>query len=412
LKKSDSLINIIYIDNGLYSNDEHFPLTIPSNTKLIGKNMNSVIVDANYKSRVIVVENSNNVIIQNITITKGQYFDSLVINKENPRVVRPENAYGQGLYCNKSVVSIDSVFITNNGNPDDWVCNSFGIGCYFKNSIIKIRNSDISSNYIKTDNYNGGGIYVDSSELCLYNVKIHNHISPKKNVWFYGSNGGGFYGNSSNIIMEKTKIYNNYCENIGSAIVAYNCKLKLNQCEIFQNHIVADYHFSGSLCYFAHATNCSVSNSIIHSNNGAVYNTNLGYEPHSFLFSMDHTDSLTLNNVTITNNNINYKGSVVFGSNKLKVLNSIIWSNNFSFYVEKRNVSFSDIQGLPDSLLNSNNINKDPLFNDSIPYVLSSKSPCINKGKNIDYNPQTDYIDNPRIFGGQIDMSALEYQNY
>ena len=140
---------------------------------------------------------------------------------------------------------------------------------------------------------------------------------------------------------------------------------------------------------------------------------------------------MALSTSTITDN-LSLCGwlAAVFTKGTLTVEDSIIWGNLGSFYGRSASpagairaqyggtatVTYSDIEfGWAGPGLN--NINLDPLFNDSTggDYTLQSESPCIDKGDSAAAPTGLDLNGNPRFLDGhldgvmRVDMGAHEF---
>jgi len=195
--------NTIHLLEGTYSpstNEEIFPIILQDYINLTGVSEDSVILDAEGLSRVMIVENNSASGVSGLTIT-GSYdapysahavycaSSNLAINN-----VTITNNQSGGIYCTGNGLSIENVTITNNSvtnfNPGYQSGRGAGIYCRDANPIM--QNVIISNN---TAEYAGGGIYFEDVNAFLENVTISHNSA------FYG---GGISCHSSTFVFDST----------------------------------------------------------------------------------------------------------------------------------------------------------------------------------------------------------------
>ena len=171
-----------------------------------------------------------------------------------------------------------------------------------------------------------------------------------------------------------------------------------------------------------------VKNSIITNN----------YTPSGSIMSCSSTDPM--GDVFITNNTFSgneaQRAALTVGGN-VDISNNIMWDDtpyeiflwDLSNYgiISTLNLQYNDIKNGVDGIWNENNanivhwnegnINEDPFFTytGDYPYALSDSSSCIDAGTPDTtglHLPCLDAAGNPRVYGGRIDMGALEWQGY
>jgi predicted outer membrane repeat protein len=283
---------------------------------------------------------------------------------------------GGGIYIHSSDPTLLNLVISNNEA-------SYGGGVYCENSNPTLRNVIFSNNYEASS---GGGMYCEDSNLNLENVNISYNSS-----FLYG---GGIQFYNSEAILKNVIIKNNSSNYYGGGINLYNSDIILKSvviCNNFANH-----------------------------NGGGI--------------SMSRS-SPSLVNVTMSNNSTaGYGGGGIscINNSAPNLENCILWNDSpeeiyFIEYVDPSSVSisYSDIEGGLDGIVTNNtgiinwldgNINADPLFvgTGDHPLMLQDLSSCVNfgvpdtTGLNL---PEFDLAGNPRVYGGRIDMGAYENQN-
>jgi predicted outer membrane repeat protein len=207
---ADSLnTHTIYLAEGIYSfesNNEFFPIDIPSGVTLQGAGEAVVLLDADSLASVIRLEQVNNVIVSDLTVINGY-----------------SRGNGGGIFCESSSLNISNVTVLNSS------AILFGGGIYSLYSDIVLDNVTISDNHCR---WKGGGLYLDNSSLQISNAQITNNISEEgggiysdfsdtswENVTITGNRadfGGGFYNQSQNTVFNDQNRCNIYLNNVGS----------------------------------------------------------------------------------------------------------------------------------------------------------------------------------------------------
>jgi len=155
----------IFLTEGTFSpsnTGESFPIIMISNVNLIGQGEEVTIIDAEQIDRVILIDNCDNNIISDLTITGGYTADD-----------------GGGMYLRSSNPTLTNVTITNN------TANTGG-GMFLWYSNPTLTHVIITNN---TANIGGGGMRLWSSNPTLTHVTITDNTA---------GGGGGMSLNSSN----------------------------------------------------------------------------------------------------------------------------------------------------------------------------------------------------------------------
>lgn len=194
----------IFLSEGIYSsstNGEFFPVSIPDNVSLAGENEALVALDAAGSANVIRLNNVENVMITDITITNGY------------------STYGGGIYSKDSNFSLENITIIGNST----ISYGTGGGIYSKNSNSSLTNVKILGNFAGS----GGGIHCFNSILEIENVVIADNYA--------GYEGGGlFLSNSSSRLINVT-ILNNQADSSGGISCVNNALPILVNCIMWNN---------------------------------------------------------------------------------------------------------------------------------------------------------------------------------
>ncbi|MFC2102947.1 right-handed parallel beta-helix repeat-containing protein [Bacteroidota bacterium] len=350
---SPTLENVMIINNG----GNGIRCSDNSNPTLL-----NVTVSGN-GNRGIDCEDSNP-ILENVTVS-GNYRHGIECYTSSPslnNVTIADNGE-LGINCRySSSPTLEDVMIINNGQH--------GIGCR-ENSNPTLKNVTISGSI------DGRGINCEDSNPTLENVTIEGNFA------YY--NGGGIYCSQSSPTLTNVAIINNEAGDNGGGIYCTD-----NSSPVLVNVIIsgnsADY---GGGIFCQDNSNPILENVIISDNTtefcGGIYCFN--------------NTNLILTNVTITNNSGGGGGGICFSNNSnLLITNSILWNNSYAqaysginHYPCSITISYTDIQDGEAGIVMLNggtvnwlesNINSDPLFDvsGSIPFILSSDSPCIDAG--------------------------------
>ncbi|MBU1010955.1 MAG: right-handed parallel beta-helix repeat-containing protein [Bacteroidetes bacterium] len=268
-----------------------------------------------------------------------------------------------------------------------------GIYIYKANNVI-IRNNEFTYNYAQ---FKGGGIFSD----LVYNMIIENNVFYKNTSFFENYDIGGEIAGQ------------------GSAINIWNAYNHNAKCLIKNNYFSNNFSPFGTVVESYWKTR--IENNIICNNHGvSIVNGNSSSIP------------LYIGNTIMNNLNYFYVSGILYMSPGIKIINNIIW-HNYTDYPDDPQV-FS-LQNKPIDIRYSNimygfegegNINEVPLFvrptiavGDYIDgldadWSLMDESPCVNTGiadtTGLHLSP-IDLLGNPRVFGGRIDMGAIENQH-
>jgi parallel beta-helix repeat protein len=268
--------------------------------------------------------------------------------------------------------------------------NFYGIYVYRTYGIIK--GNDIYNNQ-------EGGIY-NYGYFTIQDNQVHNHLRT------------GILTRLSYAII-KNKIYENY-----EGISVSRCSPYIEGNMLYSNTI-------GIHGYGDYFSRCIIRNNTINNNETGINLYNLGtptivnnliYRNITGIYLFHGLSGAAITNNTLVKNNT----GLINNSASTSVTGNIIYFNKISFLNE---TSFS----LKNSLVQDSSINtgikdlgenlfaKDPVFVDTLNnnFALKINSPAINSGE-IDtsglFLPKTDFINNPRISNGLIDIGAYEYQ--
>ena len=217
----------VLVSAGTYSpltNSEVFPINMATEIHLIGSGENLTIIDAQQTGRVITMENCNNNIISNLTLTGGltdSYGGGIRLDYSNPtlthvNILNNEANWGGGLHSCDSNPTLNYVSILSNEAlqggamrliESDLILNHVIIsnniasecgGMRLFNSNPILTNVIISNN---TAEYYGGAMWLDYSDPILISVIISNNIAEHA--------GGGMRLSNSNPTLINVTIANN-----------------------------------------------------------------------------------------------------------------------------------------------------------------------------------------------------------
>ncbi|NOZ47162.1 MAG: T9SS type A sorting domain-containing protein [Chlorobi bacterium] len=398
-------------------------LYIPDNTNLLIEPGTEIISNGYYKIEVQgsinATGNENELIKFTISDTTG-FSDS------------SSNAGGwDGFIFNNTPATNDSsVFdyciLEYGKNIED--TSKGGIVYDYNFSKFRISNSIIQHNY---SYYYGGGLYFENASPRIYN----NEFYYNKAYW----GGGGIYlkGATISIIHDNLFEYNSvfrvvYSEwgtilgGIGSAILITYDELYTNQNATIINNICFNNKSMGATIYESTWSAKIIDNLICNNFGGGILGGHgLGH-------------SVIMNNTIC--NNFSPVGAIEIYSGAIKVINNIVWGNNFWSEIPqiiirgsiKPKIQYNCIEdlyngGIDGDFYDEGNIDTLPGFvnpsplssldtiyeGDKYDYTLLKSSPCINRGLTDTVNfyiPQYDLAGNPRINNLGIDMGAFEYQ--
>lgn len=354
----------INLKNGIFSysaTEEFFPVVMQDYISFIGQSQDSVILDAERQSKVLVLYDIDGAFIQGLTIRGGFGYQGSGIRCENSELKIVDvticdniaEAYGGGIQSVGSDLILENVKITNN-------TANYGGGIYLEENLHSDFNkTKIMNNTALND---GGGIYFFESDLELTDNIIQENVAN-------GSGGGIYYSNSNLTSKNMLLIKNVALEQAGGIKAIAFSNTSLINSTISGNKVELQ---AGGI--FISDSKFTIINSIL--------NDNL---PHEVYFE----DNFEVDSMIVAYSNVQGgMDSIITDS-----INSIYW-----------------LEG---------NIDANPLFVDTTHanYHLADNSPCVGGG--IDsiqinnfwyYAPFRDIEGNTRPYpvGTRPDMGAFE----
>jgi predicted outer membrane repeat protein len=333
-----------------------------------------------------------------------------------------ENGSGGGIYINEGKIKIKSCEIVanytgNNGNgggicinksPDCEIeackigkqdaankANNGGGLAIQDNSKVILKNNTISYNEVS---WNGGGVYVLSSQLSMNTTKILNCKAP-------GALGGGMYCDKSTLDTESGEISNNSGAAGGGIYFSESDDISIKNVEFIENK-----GLDGCVLYFKSSNPTKLFDVLVWKNKFDI--------------------GLAGGAITCDNSNPKFTTSTIAWNQgpALVINNSAPEFNSCIVYFNNKDLG---IQGLPEGLnvtytcnqsnpvyLGVGNINDDPGFGkgrgewDILPSVNGNVNPCMNTGDpalNNNSLPQSDIFKDTRLIE-RVDMGVAEIQ--
>jgi hypothetical protein len=287
---------------------------------------------------------------------------------------------------------------------------------------IIISNCTFNHSYAKRD---GAGIYIYSAN---YVNLSHNHFSNNYSK-FLG--GAVFSYLVHNLYIENNVFIKNKAYSVtnmggylsitgqGSALQVGNPINTLATCKIVNNIFANNYSAFGTIVE-GYRNTLLIGNLICNNEGASIFNA------HSF------NTPKYINNTIMNNHNEWYVAGINILSPSVSVINNIIW-HNYTEYPGDPQIHSKDDYDVDVSYSNimygfegEGNINEVPMFvrptiavgdgYDGLDadWSLLDESPCVNTGiadtSGLNLSP-IDLWGNPRVFGGRIDMGAIENQN-
>jgi hypothetical protein len=366
----------VHVAEGDYSqalNDQIFPISLKSNTSLVGENIDSKIIgdDSLFNTLIMIYNEKENINIFNFSFESDMILQSAIIN----------------FHDNKNVT--------------------------FKN----LQFNDIMFRY-------GSPIYSYTADSVIYkNILIHNNDS---NVV------GGIEHDKYNATLNNCIFTDNYAHGVYSYIL----KLCLSEYGTVENCIFDNNSNNRSDIALFILSYHQFCNPTLEVKNSIITNNTTPSKPVMSCASTDPMGDVFITNNTFSGNEAQ-KAALTVGGN-VEISNNIFWDDDMpseifvwdlSAYgiISTLDIQYNDIKDSIDGVWNQNganivhwldgNIGADPQFTGTgdFPYYLSSTSPCIDAGTPDTtglHLPCLDAAGNPRIYGGRIDMGALEWQGY
>jgi len=331
--------------------------------------------------------------------------------------------YGGGIYA----AGNSTLSIQGGANIQKNSASENGGGGYFTDSEATFENSEVIGNIAEKD---GGGFYVlnPGAKLNLKNVNVISNLSKSiSNVTKIGG-GGLAAGFGAEVDLVNCLFDSNVSSNHAGAIAIYSSQLTIDSDfttfpsltqppnRFFNNSAPNDRQ--GGAVLIAAESGASIKDAIFTNNfaggyGGAVYvyNSATCDFVNVVIARNSSTDSgdgirasadsaLRMAYCTIADND---EDGVTTSSSALSMTNCIVWGHSSTEVDAGENVQYSDIEG--GYATGTGNIDVNPLL---VPgtYELTSVSPCINTGINI--NIEYDCIGESRPQLGGYDLGAYE----
>lgn len=333
------------------------------------------------------------------------------------RIERHEGSTGRGLYVdNCDNIILDNVTVT--GHQLDESVDDFkvGAGVRIEDSQGAIKNCEFYSNQISGEDWRyGAGIYIDNSEFGLYNTVIRdNHIYG--NDW---SHGAGLYSDSDHILLKNCHILENRIHSQTSwsygAGIYSNGSLNISNSVISDNIIDYSTGWTEGVAIYSRA-DLKISNSVIVRNkviggSGSIMKLG-GFDPANIqIVATTIVDNVSNANTIETDDchDIHIYSSILYN-----VGNDEIFVPSFACSAITLEIFFSCLRSTIDDISNELfNVYGSPgvVINDQGYPILSGYSSCIGKGLPID-SLTNDILGAPRGVpdGTQPDIGAVENQ--
>ncbi|HSL89557.1 MAG TPA: T9SS type A sorting domain-containing protein [Ignavibacteriaceae bacterium] len=252
-----------------------------------------------------------------------------------------------------------------------------------ENTHILIEHSTFTNNYAE---FSGAGIRaIDFSDPVIRFNKLYNNS--------VGSGGAAMYFYRSNALVMNNHIYNNTSTSSGGA-----ASLDNSMPTFINNLIVNNTSVNGGALHFTTLSNAKIINNTFTGNSA----TNGG----ALYFSLSSNPDFI--------NNIFWGNTAPFGS-QVYIANDNSDPNFYHCIVQDGTLGFVGPGAAGNYTgIYLNNINADPLFEGGgiHPYAITESSPAVDAGRpdtsglNL---PQFDFVGNPRIDNGIVDIGAYEY---
>ncbi len=350
---------------------------------------------------------------------------------QNNNVTYHNGVFGGGIHAGGPVTEIPWVVIRNNKIGNNKTLSSNGEGraggvCIYYN-LIMVEN-EISYNSANGPSLSDGGGaeifgFFGPIKLDIRNNLIrHNKAISVSNFSEHTIGGGIAIALETSGIVSGNTISDNEIQSsdnadhqgAGGVLVQEAVADKF----VFENNFIANNTYVGKTC---------LGGGLLIINSGGIFQNNVIYTNLATngggIAIEDYTgNQLKLINNTIAANTATTEGGGLYITDaNADVTNTIIWGNTApsgaSIYkdgnINTLNVSYSDIEGAS-VFPEEGNKNENPLFfgSGNHPYAIIAGSPCINTGSTSGLTlPQTDIAGNTRLWGGNIDMGAYEWND-
>jgi len=294
-----------------------------------------------------------------------------------------------------------------------------GGGVYASNSGSKIVNNKITKNHVDDNMAGGAGIMCWWNSVDTWTIIENNIISYNTSTANGQTAFGGGICVTTNAIIKNNIIHHNSCTNTGQFAdgggievdkqPGSNIIVNIYNNMIQHNEVNGTSTVWGAGISFMRASGTFNNNLIA---NNVVNTPTTGYGGG---ICIKNTSNIVIQNSTFANNTVNTTGGGIYvESATAELTNCIIWNNSPNELEGAFSISYSNIEG--GGWPGTGNINIDPFFigTGDHPYALHDDSPCVNTGipDTTGLNlPAYDLAENPRIYGGRIEMGAYENQN-
>jgi len=381
--ESDSLNpKTVFVAEGTYSgsNGQIFPLGLKSNISLIGEDINTILLNDAYASRILRARYDKvNIFIENFTFHSSYEDINKVISFWECNNIVLRNIIIEDCVSNDSRIS----FIYNTDN------------ILYENVIFRNNTADECA-----------GLWHDKHNAILQNCIFDNNHSTGTYPSSY-ANYSNFYFIGTDYITIENCIFSN----------------SSTQEPDFTTFMIGEWQF----CEVVK----NIKNTLFY-NNSAPGVAAIGICGDG----AGEIGETNITNCTFADNSSSHSTLLLIGE-KVNITNTIMYDNtdyeirlpDCTWYgiVDTLNIDHCNIKNGEDGVWNQNNanivnwlegnINEDPQFTGTgdFPYYLSSTSPCIDAGTPDTtglHLPWLDVAGNPRVYGGRIDMGALEWQGY
>ncbi|MFP4393905.1 MAG: PKD domain-containing protein [Anaerolineales bacterium] len=341
-----------------------------------------------------------------------------------------DDGFGGGLYMRQGTVALADCSDIHSNDA------TVGGGAYLITSTLTIDGYCSEINY-NTATGNGGGVYAIGSTI---NLDEDAEIEYNEAGTGGSGNGGGAYLDDSNLYSDKASINNNTAPNYGGGVYAINgSRFDMDlgsytclgpRCSRLYNNVATGGHGGG---LYVDASTAWLDNTFVENNRGTLgggiyaYASNV-YLNNSLLARNDATSGTgdgvrlyTGASMTGQGNTFAYNesggGSTgqaigIAGGSNLSLHCSVIWGHSSSINVPGEDVTYSDIQG---GYVGVGNLNVNPQFvaSGSADYHLQSSSPVIDRcayfsGMDTDFDNETRPIMHVRP-ATPYDMGADEF---
>lgn len=374
----------------------------------------TVIVSEGYQTidvrgSIHAIGNINNRIIFTVNDTLG--FSNFANN---------QGGWGGIHFFNTSETNDSSIFdycILEYGKAVGNFTADFGGGALYINSYDKIRISNSIIRYNKAA-FQGGGLCLKfSSAKIIGNEFYYNEVDKCKR-------GGAIYIEKKSKAIVQNNIFKYNKASMGAAVYIGSLGFNHDAPLIINNKCFNNIGCSGII--YESSINSFIINNLVCNNKGIPI---MG----------GHTIGIGryINN-TIANNDTYSNEGIISHNDQTIAINNIVWNNVDGEYIGEDTLSINAFNQkidiieynllFDDHIIGEGNLgSKDPLFKNPSPGIgleydgelydwsLKDESPCINAGKPItsgDYKIlDKDIYGFQRIYGGRIDMGAIENQS-